>query len=434
MDQLNDIRTIANEIEKSVIDARRNFHKYPELAWLEIRTASLIARKLKDIGCDIKIGREIIDAESRVGLPNKADLSKELERALAEGADKEFAEPVSDGFTGVAAVISNGEGPVIGLRVDTDALRVTETSASSHQPLKEGFTSTRDGVMHACGHDANTAVGLGVAEVLTRLKDNIRGTVKIIFQPAEESIAGAYPIAQSGFLDDIDKIFSIHYFSPWNSGEVTCARDPGYFAISRFDVRFKGESSHAGGQPEKGRNALLAAANAVTNLYAIPRNGQGGTRINVGTLSAGSDRNVICDDAFMRMETRGATTELNEYMTENAMRVLKASAELWNCELEVIPMGGAPGGGSDDVFADFIMNYAEKTGILKARHEQRSFGSEDFICMLKRVREHGGEGAALSIGAGPAGKHHGPDFDLNESVLKDSVIFASGLILEILKE
>lgn len=430
---INIIKKIASEIEQNIINTRRNFHKYPELAWGEIRTATLIARKLKDIGCEIKIGREIIDADSRMGLPAKAELSKNLDRALAEGADKEFIEAVSGGLTAVAAVISNGEGPVVGLRVDIDALRVTETSDKIHLPVKEGFSSVHDGIMHACGHDANTAAGLGVAEVLMRLKDQIRGTVKIIFQPAEESIAGAYSVAQSGFLDDIDKIFSIHYFSPWNSGEVTCARDPGYLAISRFDVKFKGESSHAGGQPEKGRNALLAAANSIMNLYAIPRNGQGKTRINVGTLTAGSDRNVICDEAFMQIETRGGTTELNEYMAENAMRILKASAELWNCELEVIPMGEAPGGGSDDEFADFIMEYAEKTNVLKARHEQRSFGSEDFICMLERVRKHGGKGAALSIGAGPAGKHHGPDFDLDETVLKDSVIFASGLILEILK-
>ena len=198
-------------------------------------------------------------------------------------------------------------------------------------------------------------------------------------------------------------------------------------------MRFKGEASHAGGQPEEGRNAILAAANAIMNLHAIPRNGQGATRVNVGTINADGDRNIICDEVFLRMETRGATNELNEYMVENSMRVLKASADLWNCELEAIPMGGAPGGGSDDAFADFIMDYAERCGVLTPRREQRSFGSEDFNCMLERVRLHGGEGASLTIGAGPAGKHHGTDFDLDESVIKDSVIFASGLILEILK-
>ncbi|MCK5844998.1 MAG: M20/M25/M40 family metallo-hydrolase, partial [Victivallales bacterium] len=184
MDVLSKIKKIADELEPGLIDARRSFHKYPELALLEFRTASLIAEKLRGMGCEIRIGREIMDADSRVAVPERSVFDDELRRAVEEGAPEEYLDAVKDGFTAVAAVISNGEGPVVGVRVDIDALPVRETSYEGHIPVKCGFASVHGGVMHACGHDANAATGLGLAEVLERLKDDMRGTVKIIFQPA----------------------------------------------------------------------------------------------------------------------------------------------------------------------------------------------------------------------------------------------------------
>jgi aminobenzoyl-glutamate utilization protein A len=429
------IKDISDEINDEILSLRRDFHKYPELAFTEFRTASLIARKLKDIGCDIKIGREIFDVQSRMALPAADILEREFKRAAAQGGDAEFLNKVKGGFPAVAAVISNGKGPVIALRVDIDALPVQESSDKKHFPFKKGFASVNAGVMHACGHDAHAVTGLGVAKVLMKLKGKIRGTVKIIFQPAEETICGAYPIVKSGFLDDVDRIMAIHYYSPWDAGLVSCTRGlNGHLAISRFDARFRGRQSHAGSRPEEGKNALMAAANAVLNLNAIPRHSKGATRINIGKLNAGTARNVTCDEAFMELETRGATTELNEYMRENTMRILKASAELWDCKLEVTPMGSAPGGSSDNDFADEIMSYAKKAKTVTVSEKQRNCGSEDFICMLEHVRKRGGKGAVISIGAGPSGPHHSSEFDMNEAVIKDSIVFISGFIFECLQK
>ena len=424
------IENIADEINNKIISARRDFHKYPELGFREFRTASLIARKLKDIGCDIKVGREIMDADSRMALPNEDILKSELERAVAQGGDAEFMPLIKNGFPAVAAIISNGEGPVIAFRVDIDALPVQENFDETHLPFKECFASVNDGIMHACGHDAHAATGLGVAEILMRLKDQIQGTVKIIFQPAEEMICGAYPIVKSGFLDDVDRIIAIHYYSQWDSGLLSCTKEIGHLAMSKFDARFSGSQSHSGMQPEAGKNALMAAANAVLNLNAIPRNSNGATRINVGKLNAGTSRNVICDEAVMEIETRGASTALNVYMHNNALRILKAAADLWDCKLEVTPMGSVPGGSSDSDFADEIMNYAAKTKKLIPSGIQRNCGSEDFICMLEHVRMRGGRGAVMSIGAGPGGVHHSSEFDINEAVIKDSIVFISGFIID----
>jgi aminobenzoyl-glutamate utilization protein A len=136
----------------------------------------------------------------------------------------------------------------------------------------------------------------------------------------------------------------------------------------------------------------------------------------------------------MELETRGASTELNEYMRENAMRILKTSAELWDCKLEVTPMGSAPGGSSDNDFADEIMAYVKKAKTLTASEKQRNCGSEDFICMLEHVRKRGGKGAVISIGAGPGKPHHSSEFDMNEAVINDSIVFISGFIIEYLQK
>ena len=427
------IKKTATEIEQDIINTRRDFHKYPELSYREFRTASLIARKLKELGCEIKIGREIMDADTRYALPSEEVLQKEFDRAVEQGGDKEFLEQIKGGFPAVAAVISNGEGPTIALRVDIDALPIQESSDEKHPPCKNGFASVNDRVMHACGHDAHAATGLGIVQILMRLKDKIRGTVKVIFQPAEEGVCGAFPIAQSGFLDDIDQIFTIHYSSQWPAGDILCVRAPGHLATAKYNAVFKGESAHAGMQPELGRNAMFAAANAILNLYAIPRNSKGGTRINVGGIKSEGGRNIICDKATLEVECRGQSNEIQDYMDKHVKRILKASAEMADCELEIIPMGGTPGGGSDDTCADMVMEYAQKTAILKPRTEQRSYGSEDFYWMLERVRQNGGTGANINIGSAPGAKAHSPEFDLNESVLKDTAAFISGLILDVMR-
>lgn len=430
---LEKIKSIAEDLNDEIVAVRRDFHKFPELGFREFRTASLIARKLANSGCPIKVGREIMDADSRMNLPSAEVLAAELGRARSQGGDPEYLELMKGGFPAVVAILGDGDGPTVALRVDIDALPIPESSDQSHFPAANGFASVNEGIMHACGHDGHAATGLGVVEILTRLKDDIKGTAKIVFQPAEEGVCGARPIVESGILDDVDRIFNIHYSSVLDSGAVVCVREPGHLATDKLDVTFKGAAAHAGSQPQAGKNALMAAANAVINLNAIPRHNQGATRVNVGKLAAGTARNAICERAFMEVETRGQTTELNAYMLEHANRVLNSSAEMWECELDVKPMGSSPAGGSDDDVADMILDYAAKTKVLTPTTARRDCGSEDFTCMLERVRAHGGKGACVTVGAGPRGHHHASDFDIDEAVLKDAAAFAAGLILEFLE-
>ena len=138
------------------------------------------------------------------------------------------------------------------------------------------------------------------------------GTIKLIFQPAEEGVRGARAMVAKGIVDDVDYMFGGHIgFKATKSDSLVCLTG-GFLATTKLDASFKGESSHAGAAPERGRNALLAAAASCIALHSISRHGQGASRINVGVLQAGTGRNVLPDVGLIKMETRGANTEIND--------------------------------------------------------------------------------------------------------------------------
>ena len=234
------------------------------------------------------------------------------------------------------------------MRFDIDALGVIEDTSDEHRPAREGFGSVNAGMMHACGLDGHATIGLGVARILASLKDELHGTVKLIFQPSEEGVRGAKSIVENGHLDGVQYLLGSHVDSLRENdpGLIT----PGSFgslATTKYDVVFRGCSSHAGGSPHLGKNVMLAAATAVMNLYSIPRHGKGATRVNVGTLHAGSGRNVIADEAKMEIEVRGETTEINEYVSEYALSIPESAAKMHGCTCEIKLMGAANSLNSD---------------------------------------------------------------------------------------
>jgi aminobenzoyl-glutamate utilization protein A len=417
------VNEICDEIAPGLIAYRRDFHKYAESGWNEYRTASIIAKRLKDLGYELKVGPEIIDPDSRMGLPGEDAQREQYRRALSQGAVEEYAEKMANCFTAVIGVLSNGEGPTTAFRFDIDALELTESGDPEHFPNKEGFASINQGVMHACGHDGHATIGLGVAEVLSRLRESLRGTVKLIFQPAEEGVRGAKSIAASGILDDVDVLYGLHIgFKARTSGELYCG-STGFLATSKFDAVFRGSPAHAGAAPQEGRNALLAAASAIMNLFAIPRHGDGATRINVGTLVGGSGRNIIPDYARMTIETRGETSELNEYMKAYARRVLESSARAHETDLEVTEMGDAEGGESDQALVAKIQEIADSMGAFTTVHEEVASlgGSEDFTHLMRRVQSRGGKATYMMLGTDLKDSHHNSRFDFAEKDLINGV-------------
>jgi aminobenzoyl-glutamate utilization protein A len=270
--------------------------------------------------------------------------------------------------------------------------------------------------------------------VLAQLAGEIGGTIKLIFQPAEEGVRGAKAMVAAGVVDDVDYLLGHHLYSGWDLGQLDSGRG-GFLATTKFDAVFVGAPAHAGGVPNEGKNALLAAATAVLNLYAIPRHKEGKTRINVGRLAAGSGRNIIPDRAHLVIETRGANTALNEYMFAQALRVLEAAASMHDCSLQLQPMGGAQSADSDAALAERVAGVAQRLGGFTLREPEPSGGSEDFTYMMTRVQERGGLATNIGIGADLGGwGHHTVEFDIDERALGAAVALLSAVTWELLRQ
>jgi aminobenzoyl-glutamate utilization protein A len=250
---------------------RRDFHHFAESGWVEFRTAAKVAEILDSLGYELAMGRDVVDAESRMGLPDDATLAREFARARAQGAPEKWLAPFEGGFTGIVATLNTGRpGPTLAFRVDMDALDLSEALDDSHRPFRDGFASCNPGMMHACAHDGHTTIGLGLAQVLKQNEAQLNGTIKLIFQPAEEGTRGARAMVAAGALDDVDYFTAIHIGTGVPAGTVICGSD-NFMATTKFDVSFTGVAAHAGGKPEDGRNALLAAAQAASPCTASPR-------------------------------------------------------------------------------------------------------------------------------------------------------------------
>ena len=398
---------------------RRDLHRHPEPAWREFYTTARLVDELERRPLDaLYVGSEVLGGE-RSGVPDETELAEWRQRALAAGAREDVVDRLDGGQTGLVAVLERGDGPVVGVRVDIDALPVTEAADDDHVPAREGFRSETEGYMHACGHDAHASIGVGVIDAV--LDSGFTGTLKIVFQPAEEVVGGGGPVAESGHLDDVDALLAVHVGLDHPAGEVVAGVD-GFLAVQDLQVEFFGESAHAGGHPERGRHAVGAMATAVTNLHAIPRHGDGATRINAGRVEGGTANNVVPEHARIEAEARGETTELMEYVDAHAERVVRAAAEMYDCEVEVTRGSRAPSAESDAALAALVADAArETTGVTSVLDTDDLGGSEDATYLMRRVQERGGQAAYVVVGTDHPGGHHTPRFDVDEATLPTAV-------------
>lgn len=425
----------AEELQEKMVQWRRDFHTYAESGWCEMRTTSLIARHLKDLGYEVLMGEAVCRRESRLGVPEGVVLEEQYRRAAEQGGDLELLEETRGGMTGVIGILRCGEGPAVALRFDIDALGVVEAAEADHRPAAEGFSSVNHGVMHACGHDGHAAIGMAVAELLMELRESLHGTVKLIFQPAEEGVRGAKAIVENGHLDGVDFVLGCHITDEkGREGVAVVPGSHGSFATAKYDVVFHGVSAHAGGAPHEGSNAMLAAATAVLNLQAIPRHGGGASRVNVGRLVAGSGRNVICDEARMELEVRGATTEVNEYMAEYALRIVEHAAAMHGCTAEWTLVGGAEAMKCDAALIQRLRGVWEEAGIAVSQEDSMVLeGSEDYAYMANRVQQQGGQATFFRALTACAAGAHNRAFDFDEGVLQRAAALFALAVTELMR-
>ena len=245
------IRQEIINIKDSIIHWRRDFHQYPELAFNEYRTGDVIAKELRSMG---------LEPKEKVGK------------------------------TGVTADLECGDGPVIAIRADMDALPIEETSGLD-------FSSKNKGVMHACGHDGHMAMLLGAAKILSENRNKYNGTVRFIFQPAEEGEGGARYMIDDGCLNGVDEIYGIHVWNYQPVGEVGVKDGPVLAAADMFDIKVRGIGGH-GAAPQGTVDTIVVSSHLVQALQTIVSrntNPLESTVITVGKINGGHNFNVILE-------------------------------------------------------------------------------------------------------------------------------------------
>lgn len=415
------------------VEWRRALHKCPQPSWLEFFATAFVAEKLAGWEYDVKQGRDVIAEEKLLLLPDPETLQAEYDRALKAGANEKFLAPARGGFTGLVAVLKGDlPGPTMGFRFDIDSNEVTEASDKAHLPAREGFLSQNPGYAHMCGHDIHTATGLLLAKYFADNRKTLKGTVKFLFQPNEENLSGAAAMIEKGALDDLDYLVGGHIGLALKETGQICFNIHSFMALSRFEVTFTGRPTHAAVSPEQGKNAMLGACNAVTNLYAISRHGKGATRINVGILQAGSTWNVIAEKAYFRMETRGVTNELNEYMVEKAREVIEGAAKMCGLAVEMKPAAEAVVAENSPELIAVAERVAKTLPSVKQVVPSAAFNaSEDVTLMIERVRQKGGKALFAMFGTPTHGGHHNSTFDADEAVIRNAAEFYAALQKEV---
>lgn len=406
---------------------RRKLHARPELGWCEFWTTAQIIAELERLGWKVIAGKAQIGLDAVMGR-DEGLVRRAEERAAAEGVSPEMLARM-EGFTGCVGVWDTGRsGPETAMRFDIDCVPVEEADDAGHLPAREGFRSQHPGAMHACGHDGHTASGLAAAEWVRDHADALCGRVLLIFQPAEEGVRGAAAQAASGLLDRTDFILGSHLSLICRSGEV-CVKPVNVLATAKLDVFYTGKPAHPTMSPELGRDALACLCATVTALRGMASHGKGMTTVNVGRIEAGESRNVVPAHGSMQMEVRGATGEINDYMVNQALRIIRGTAEAYDVAYEVKKAGEASSLANDPELIELAAEVAAGIPGVREVVRERSLGaSEDFTMLAARVQAHGGKAVFFIVGADRPGAHHQRNFDFDESALAVSVGIFTGCL------
>jgi aminobenzoyl-glutamate utilization protein A len=405
---------------------RRELHRHPEPAFVEIGTAARITRAIEGLPVTVLTGKDAHDLSTVGDYPSPRTLDEWEARAVDSGVPAERARYFrTNGTALVVDVAGSRSGPRWGLRVDIDALPMRESADPAHFPAANGFASA-NGAMHACGHDAHATIGVGL---LHRLADrDFAGSLRILFQPAEEGVRGAQTMIDAGVADDIDTMLAVHMAGDMAVGSVVGSFTGG-LATRKLKVDFTGEASHAAGSPETGRNALLAAALSSLAIMALPRFGSADTRLNVGTLVAGDGVNIVPSTAVMMCEARATLDEVADELVGRIESIVEGAARTQGVEVALAVVGRSTTVIPDDETVDRIVDVARKHPDITEVVRTRMFaGSDDANLLIRHVQQHGGQGAYVMVGTGSPGPHHSANFDVTEDSIPIGIDILESLI------
>lgn len=353
------IRLATQQIEQHLIAVRRDIHAHPELGFEEVRTAGIVSAELE-----------------RLGIAHQTGIGK----------------------TGVVGLIQGGRpGKVLAIRADMDALPIQETSGLP-------FASTRQGLMHACGHDIHTTTLLGVAAVLKQMAPQLAGTIKLVFQPAEEGLGGMQAMIDDGLMTgpDIDMGLGFHNHPDVPVGNFGYTRGPGLAASDRFDIVVHGKSGHAA-YPHTAIDPLVAAAMLVAQLQTVVTREVRPTQpavVTVGAIQGGTTYNIIPDSCLIKGTVRTLHPQARDVAEAAIKRLAAGMLEGMRVRCEVDYRRGVPCLVNDDRVLDpSIAAVRAQFGDDRITAFEPSLGGEDFALMAERVPSF-----QLKIGSGQPGR------------------------------
>ena len=364
-------------MEKILIEAFQWLHRHPELAMKEYKTTEYLRKTLLDSGVRL--------------------LDTKLE-------------------TGLIAVIGTGEDPVIALRADIDALPIQEQTSLP-------YSSETSGVMHACGHDFHATCMLGAALLLKEREASLSGTVKVIFQPAEEINVGAAKLADTGLLDDVQLFLAGHTYPWYPAGTMGIRPGPVMASADRFSVRIKGKGCHAA-NPDMGIDpipALGATISAFQIVVSRRVNPFEGAVVSITRVEAGNTWNVIPETAFLEGTVRAMTETVRDGIHQSLEQLAIDTAKVYGCEAVFEYERGPAPVLNDAGVCDRAANVARELG-LNVETNPPSMIAEDFSRYLKLA-----PGALFRIGTGGGFDNHHPSFTADPSALLPAAQFFATL-------
>ncbi len=389
---LNDFLSEARALFEYTQSLRRDFHSHPELGFKEIRTAGIVARELNNLGLEVNTGI---------------------------------------GKTGVVALLeAERPGPTVLIRFDMDALPIEEQTGAP-------YASQNPGVMHACGHDGHTAIGLTVARLLQDHRRDLAGTVKLVFQPAEEGLGGAESMIADGVLNNPrpDHTLALHLWNERPLGWMGISNGPTMAAAEIFRIRITGKGGH-GAVPNLAVDPLLAAAQIVTAVQSIVARNVSPLQsavVSVTTLHTGEAFNVIPPEAKLEGTIRTFEPQVRAQVISRFNEIVTGVAQALGCQVQVDVQPLTPAVINDPETASMIQIAAKRVFPDSPIDTNfRTMGSEDMAYMMAQI-----PGCYFLVGSanselGLDAAHHHPRFDFDEQALPRAAALMTAAVAEIL--
>jgi amidohydrolase len=390
---MTDFYAQAKELFSYTQSMRRDFHMHPELGFQEVRTAGIVSKELKDLGLEVTTGI---------------------------------------GKTGVVALIEGTRpGPTVLLRADMDALPIVEQTGAE-------YASQNHGVMHACGHDGHSAILLTVARMLNSVRDEFPGTIKLVFQPAEEGMGGAESMIDAGIFENpkVDVTFGLHLWNEKPVGWLGIAEGATMAGAEKFDIRITGKGGH-GAVPQAAVDPILAGSQIVTAIQSIVARNVAPLDtavVSVTQFHGGDAFNVIPQTVELGGTIRTFKPEVRELVLKRMTEITTGIGESLGCTVEFTNIKLTPAVINDSSTIKLAQKAARTVlpGLTVDESAPITMGSEDFAFMMEKI-----PGCFIFVGSANAERglnfgHHHPKFDVDEQALPMAAALMAQTAIEIL--